>query len=194
MLWTYASCGEAILIWGLVHFGGKSGRSIWAGSVLRIHCMSEFNRHRQTDGDMKRAKLGLLEVLGLLVRMPGEGDVTALPLFRGAEDSSLFYFWREESVRFCYFLVGGRRRCFLWVDFTLFLVGRRLGSVSRGQLLRSVFLVGSCWGIVSHRQLLRSAFCRRLRSGRCMAQIFLSSTCNRGDIRQIDRTLMGSGL
>jgi hypothetical protein len=31
---------------------------------------------------MKRAKLGLLEVLGLLVRMPGEGDVTALPLFR----------------------------------------------------------------------------------------------------------------
>jgi hypothetical protein len=31
---------------------------------------------------MKRATLGLLEVLGLLVRMPGEGDVTALPLFR----------------------------------------------------------------------------------------------------------------
>jgi hypothetical protein len=30
---------------------------------------------------MKRAKLGLLEVLGLLVIMPGEGDVTALPLF-----------------------------------------------------------------------------------------------------------------
>jgi hypothetical protein len=42
--------------------------------------------------------------------MPGEGDVTALPLFvsPGAEDSSLFYFWREESVRFCYFLVDGR--------------------------------------------------------------------------------------
>ncbi len=32
---------------------------------------------------MKRAKLGLLEVLGLLVRMPGEGDVTALPCFSG---------------------------------------------------------------------------------------------------------------
>jgi hypothetical protein len=26
----------------------------------------------------------------------------------GAEDSSLFYFWREESVRLCYFLVDGR--------------------------------------------------------------------------------------
>jgi hypothetical protein len=37
---------------------------------------------------MKRAKLELLEVLGLLVRMPGEGDVTALPLFRrGAEEA-----------------------------------------------------------------------------------------------------------
>jgi hypothetical protein len=35
---------------------------------------------------MKRAKLGLLEVLGLLVRMPGEHDIMALPLFRrGAE-------------------------------------------------------------------------------------------------------------
>jgi hypothetical protein len=57
---------------------------------------------------MKRAKLGLLEVLGLL-RMPREGDVTALPLFcRGAEDSSLFSFWREESVRFCHFLAVGR--------------------------------------------------------------------------------------
>jgi hypothetical protein len=34
------------------------------------------------------AKLGLLEVLRLLVRMPGEGDVTALPLFhRGAEEA-----------------------------------------------------------------------------------------------------------
>ena len=32
---------------------------------------------------MKRAELGLLEVLGLLVRMPGEGDVTALPFFAG---------------------------------------------------------------------------------------------------------------
>jgi hypothetical protein len=29
------------------------------------------------------AKLGLLEVLRLLVRMPGEGDVTALPCFTG---------------------------------------------------------------------------------------------------------------
>jgi hypothetical protein len=57
---------------------------------------------------MKRAKLGLLEVLGLLVRMPGKGDVTALLLFCwGAEDSSLFYFWREQSVRFCYFLAVG---------------------------------------------------------------------------------------
>jgi hypothetical protein len=31
--------------------------------------------------------------------MPGEGDVTALPLFRWGEDSSL----QEESVRFCYY-------------------------------------------------------------------------------------------
>ena len=36
---------------------------------------------------MKRAELGLLEVLGLLVRMPGEGDVTALPCFVGAEET-----------------------------------------------------------------------------------------------------------
>jgi hypothetical protein len=33
---------------------------------------------------MKRAKLGLLEVLGLLVRMLGDGDVTALPCFPGS--------------------------------------------------------------------------------------------------------------
>jgi hypothetical protein len=32
---------------------------------------------------MKRAELGLLEVLGLLVRMPEEGDVTALSCFSG---------------------------------------------------------------------------------------------------------------
>jgi hypothetical protein len=32
---------------------------------------------------MKRAKLGLLEVLGLLVRMPGEGDVMVSPCFAG---------------------------------------------------------------------------------------------------------------
>jgi hypothetical protein len=45
---------------------------------------------------------------GTYVRMPGEGDVTALPLFRrGAEDSSLFYFWQEESVRFSYFRAVG---------------------------------------------------------------------------------------
>jgi hypothetical protein len=56
---------------------------------------------------MKRAELGLLEVLGLLVNAGGR-DVTALPLFcRVAGDSSLFSFWREESVRFCYFLVKG---------------------------------------------------------------------------------------
>jgi hypothetical protein len=36
--------------------------------------------------------------------MPGEGDVTALPLVSlGAEDSSLFYFWREESFGFAFF-------------------------------------------------------------------------------------------
>jgi hypothetical protein len=43
---------------------------------------------------MKRAELGLLEVLGLLVRMPGvRGDVTALPCFAGEQGillSSLF--------------------------------------------------------------------------------------------------------
>jgi hypothetical protein len=37
-----------------------------------------------TSRRMKRAELGLLEVLGLLVRMPGEGDVTALPCFVGS--------------------------------------------------------------------------------------------------------------
>jgi hypothetical protein len=40
------------------------------------------DRRQETDRrEMKRAKLRLLEVLGLL-RMPGEGDVTAIPLFR----------------------------------------------------------------------------------------------------------------
>jgi hypothetical protein len=95
---------------------------------------------------MKRAKLGLLEVLGL-VRMPGEGDVTALPLFRqGGEDSSLFYFWREESVRFCYFLVRTLRLCFLRVDVTLFIAGghkahsrAKLDALSRGQTFRLCF-------------------------------------------------------
>jgi hypothetical protein len=73
-------------------------------------------------------------------------------------------------------------------------VGRRLGSVSRGQLLRSVFLAGSCLGSVSHGQLLRSG--RRLRSGRCKAQILPSSTCKasvgeRERERQMKRAELG---
>jgi hypothetical protein len=42
---------------------------------------------RQNEKSGARASGGV----GVLVRMPGEGDVTALPLFRrGAGDSSLF--------------------------------------------------------------------------------------------------------
>jgi hypothetical protein len=54
-------------------------------------------------GSMKRAELGLLEVLGLLVRMPGV-KVMSRPCFAGELGillSSLFV------VRFCYFLVKG---------------------------------------------------------------------------------------
>jgi hypothetical protein len=46
--------------------------------------VGERERERERDRQMKRAELGLLEVLGLLVRMPGEGDVTALPCFVGS--------------------------------------------------------------------------------------------------------------
>jgi hypothetical protein len=35
--------------------------------------------------------------------MPGEGDVTALPLFRRELDSSLFSFWREDPFGFAIF-------------------------------------------------------------------------------------------
>jgi hypothetical protein len=72
---------------------------------------------------MKTASLGLLEVIVVRAYFPGEGDVTALPcesslldmyigryvvrVGRGNGDSSLFSFWREESVQFCYFLAGG---------------------------------------------------------------------------------------
>jgi hypothetical protein len=47
-------------------------------------------------------------------------------------------------------------KLFLALNLMLFLAGRCLGSVSRGQLLRSVFLAGSCLGSVSRGQLLRS--------------------------------------
>jgi hypothetical protein len=71
---------------------------------------------------MKRAELGLLEVLGLV-----------------------------NAGR------GGSRR-----TFSSFL-RRTLCSISRA-VVKALFLTGTC-------------YCRRLRSGRCMAQILLSSTC-----------------
>jgi hypothetical protein len=48
---------------------------------------------------MKTASLGLLEVKWY-VRMPGEGDHGSPLVSPGAEDSSLFYFWREEPLGF----------------------------------------------------------------------------------------------
>jgi hypothetical protein len=67
-------------------------------------------------------------------------------------------------------------RSFLQADIKLFfLAGRRLGSVSRGQLSRSVFLAGSCLGSVSRRQLLLQAVKVWPLHG---FQILLSSTCN----------------
>jgi hypothetical protein len=67
----------------------------------------------------------------------------------------------------------------------LFLAGRRLGSVSNGQLLRSVFLRAVVMALFL-RAVVKAVFCRRLRSGRCMAQILLSSICKActGDSRR----------
>jgi hypothetical protein len=67
----------------------RSGRCM-AQILLSSTCKASVGE-RERERQMKRAELRLLEVLGLLVRMPGEGDVTALPFFRrGAGDSSLF--------------------------------------------------------------------------------------------------------
>jgi hypothetical protein len=62
--------------------------------------------------------------------------------------------------------LASRQSCFLRADIMLFLAG---GCQALSP--------GSCLGSVSRGQLLRSVFCRWLRSGRCMAQILLSSTC-----------------
>ncbi len=64
---------------------------------------------------MKTASLGLLEVKWY-VRI--RGKLTRLSLcFAGAEDSSLLYFWREESFGFT---------IFSWTDVeALFLANRR---------------------------------------------------------------------
>ena len=84
------------------------------------------------------------------------------PLFRrGAGDSSLFSFLREESVVLLFSRERTLRLCFSQVDFhsfsradiklflalnlMLFLAGRRLGSVSRGQLLRSLLQAVKVW-------------------------------------------------
>ena len=57
-----------------VHFGSV----LLAGSVPRRHRFNEKSGARASGG------------VGVISRMPGEGDVTALPLFRqGAGDSSL---------------------------------------------------------------------------------------------------------
>jgi hypothetical protein len=101
---------------------------------------------------MKRAELGLLEVLGLVVNAGG-GNVSW-----GAKDSSLFYFWQitypGSGVLSC-----GWTKALSAPNFSHAV----LMSFSRA-VVKALFLAGSC-------------YCRRLRSGCCMAQILLSSTC-----------------
>ena len=73
---------------------------------------------------MKRAKLGLLEVLGLLVRMPGEGDIIALPCFAGELGFfSLLFLARTERSVLLFSRGRTLRLCFSRVDVTLFLAG-----------------------------------------------------------------------
>jgi hypothetical protein len=56
----------------------------------------------------------------------------------GSWDSSLLSFWREQTVWFCYFLVGG-----LW----LFLASRHYILSPRGQLLSSVSYGQLLWSL-----------------------------------------------
>ncbi len=63
--------------------------------------------------------------------MPGEGDDTALPLFRREEDSSLFSFWREDPLGFAAFLRSDVEDSFLVSrDITLFLAGGHMLGLS----------------------------------------------------------------
>jgi hypothetical protein len=55
-------------------------------------CVHRLSSHRFVPAEMKRAELGLLEVLGLLVRMLGVKVMSRLPCFAGEQDSSLFSF------------------------------------------------------------------------------------------------------
>jgi hypothetical protein len=58
-----------------------------------------------------------------------------------------------------------------------------------------LFLASKRYTILAGGHMLRSVFCRRLRSGRCMAQILLSSTCKASvGERERDRQIRGSGL
>jgi hypothetical protein len=59
----------------------------------------EYEKGKTFLSPMKRAELGLLEVLGLVVNAAG-GNVSW-----GAKDSSLFYFWRNNRDVF-YFRSG----------------------------------------------------------------------------------------
>jgi hypothetical protein len=92
--------------------------------------------------------------------MPGEGDVTAL-LFRRELRILLSSIFGEKNRSVLLFSWTELRLCFSRIDGTL-------------RHLVTLFLAGG--------HMLRSVFCRRLRSGRCKAQILinggLSSTCS----------------
>jgi hypothetical protein len=53
--WSISAGSQVVLFGRVGHFGGKPGRSLWAGSVHfggfspTYYCTSEFNVNRQTD-------------------------------------------------------------------------------------------------------------------------------------------------
>ena len=115
---------------------------------------------------MKRAELGLLEVLGLLVRMPEEGDVTALSCFSGWLGillSSLF--GAKNPLDFALSCERTLRLCFSQIDVTLFLAGghnalsrAEIDALSRGQTFRLCFSQAVVKICLSLGQLLRLCF------------------------------------
>jgi hypothetical protein len=68
--------------------------------IPKEHRLSNQVEHTKSPTLMKRAELGLLEVLGLVVNAGG-GNV-----LWGAKDSSLFYFWRNN--RYVFYFHSGR--------------------------------------------------------------------------------------
>jgi hypothetical protein len=97
---------------------------------------------------MKRAELGLLEVLGLLVRMPGEGDVTALPPLVSPRSWGFFslLFFARRIRSFAIFSWKDIEALFLASRFSLILAGghkalsrAELDALSRGQTFRLSF-------------------------------------------------------